>query len=144
MKQSKKNTYRWLKSLLMLVLAVNFIYAGSISFSQMDIENCCHSIKQQKSCCSIESESASIPSCHSEKEIIPERMDNCGCIHNSPIAGTNILLKNKIELPKTFATKIVFETENNNGLDSSLSNSESIILVNNNPPIFIINSTFLI
>ncbi len=85
-----------------------------------------------------------MPGCHLEMEIVSESMVNCGCIHNSPISGIDILLKNKIELPKTFAVKVIIETENDITLDSKFSNNESKITNQYSSPIYIINSSFLI
>lgn len=142
--QQKNYISRFSKSLLMMVLAVNFIYAGVYSTQQMDMENCCHNIVEKRSCCTLEPEIVANPPCHQEAKPIVESLSSCGCIHDNPISDSSVLLKDNVELPKTFASVIDYQNDDSENIYSSNSKFESFDLCNNSSPIYIINSSFLI
>lgn len=144
MQQTKQYISRFSKSLLMMVLAVNFIYAGVYSTQQMDMENCCHNIVEEVTCCTVEPEVVANPSCHMEAEPIAESLSSCGCIHDNPISDSSVLLKDNIELPKTFPSVIDYQNDESTNIYSSFSNNDSFKLSYNSSPIYIINSSFLI
>ena len=143
MKRQKKYISRISKSLLLMVLSVNFIYAGVFSTGQMEMGNCCHNIVEEKSCCAVEPEVFANPSCHMEMKVPSESMRNCGCIHDNPISESYVLIKDNVELPKNFGVTINFindETTNK----FSFSINESVKINQSSSPIYIINSSFLI
>jgi hypothetical protein len=144
MKQTRQYISQFSKSLLMMMLAVNFIYAGVYSTQQMDMENCCHNIVEEISCCMVEPEVVANPSCHIEAKPIAESMSNCGCIHDNPISDSAVLVKDNVELPKTFASVIDYQNDESKNSYSSFPKNESFKLSYNSSPIYIINSTFLI
>jgi hypothetical protein len=128
----------------MMVLAVNFIYVGVNSTQQMDMENCCHNIVEEASCCTVEPEVVANPSCHMEAKLIAESLSSCGCIHDNPISDSALLLKDNVELPKTFPSVIDYQNDESVNTYSSFSNNETNKLSYNSSPIYIINSSFLI
>ena len=144
MKQSRQYLSRFSKSLLMMILAVNFIYAGVFSEQQMDMENCCHNIVEEINCCMVEPKMVANPSCHMEAKPIAESMSNCGCIHDNPISDSAVLVKDNVELPKTFASVFDYQNDESKNSYSSFSKNESFKLSYNSSPIYIINSSFLI
>ncbi|MBL1214104.1 MAG: hypothetical protein HND52_12150 [Ignavibacteriae bacterium] len=141
---SFKNKYLTLASVVFTVLTINFIYAGVSSAQRMDAENCCLNMVEETSCCMVEPEVVANPSCHLEAKPAAESMSNCGCIHDNPISDTSVLLKDNVELLKTFASTIDYQNDVSAKTYSSSSIKDSFKFNYNSSPIYIINSSFLI
>ena len=137
-----RKTYRTTIAVLFLLSLVNFLFAGT-KFNG-SIQNCCSKIIEEKSCCMMEPEITVNLSCHQETKPITESFSSCGCIHDNPISDNAVLIKNNVELPKTFASTIDYENDDLQSNYSSYTKFESFNLSYNSSPIYIINSSFLI
>jgi hypothetical protein len=127
----------------MLLLAVNFIYAGVYSSTQIDMKNCCHAAVEELSCCSVEPGTISTPSCRFEEQIIVEGLRSCGCIHEYSTLDHSFLTKSNIDFTKSL---IEIESEISTSISNSVKSFPSLAKTKYNYkiPIYISVSSYLI
>ena len=92
----------------------------------------------------VEPEIVANPSCHIEAIPVAESMSNCGCIHDNPISDSAVLVKDIVELHKTFHSVIDYQNDESKNSYSSFPKNDSFKLSYNSSPIYIINASFLI
>ena len=138
----KKRHIKLLKVIILLFLTLNISVSGYYSIQSLSPADCC-TVKIVESCCMMSEPEVILSKCHNNSSENQTIKNYCGCFHSSNGSKTISFIKTNVELPKIIVTSFIsFEKESN--YNSNSLNSVSTIKVYESPPIYLVDSSFLI
>lgn len=141
----KNNKIEFVKNLFLLLLVLNFS-ASAFFVKSMNKETCCHKqVEEVKpmSCCQTEEPKVSLHKCSIDFRTFSDITTNCGCFHNAQSAKQSFQTTKVHDFPKVQITAELPVESANQNIVRKFSNY-TIIASYESPPIYLIDSSFLI
>ncbi|OGU34066.1 MAG: hypothetical protein A2068_03930 [Ignavibacteria bacterium GWB2_35_6b] len=141
----KNKKIEFVKNLFLLLLVLNFS-ASSFFVKSMTKETCCHKqVEEVKPmpCCQSEMPKVSLHKCSIDFRTLSDITTNCGCFHNAQSAKQSFQVTKVHDFPKAQITDELTVESTNQNIVNKLSNYR-IIASYESPPIYLIDSSFLI
>ncbi len=139
-----KKIQKCLKSTLLIVVTFQFLSFILIGPVIVNKDECCKNIVEEKQCYSLMADMETENHCEME---IPQdvfSLSNCGCIHTQDLSSNDYLVQNKYEISKESSVTLVVDTNYRIKINKIFSTTGSINIQIKPPPIFLIDSSFLI
>ena len=138
----KKKHIKLFKIIILLFLTLNISASGYYSVQNLSSSDCCQ-VEVVKSCCTVEETKVILNNCHNNSTENQTITNYCGCFHSSNGSTTVSFIKTNVELPKIIVVASL-SFENNTSYNSSSINSIITTKVYEPPPIYLVDSSFLI
>lgn len=144
-KLNKKREHIIPKSLKAAVLLIQLVFTFGFSFAQNSFDKCCHPKQEviKHHCCAEAETPQTIENCSLDYTSLLQKISQCNCIHKNFTVNNDQTSLKSFELTKISAVEAV-----NNFVQA---NSDIVFQATNNfsykthsPPIYLIDSTFLI